>query len=556
MAGPQREEKKPRGISNANIASRIPNAKDREFLDQSDIAGARWAAALAAGHRPEDYGYDPETRKEIVKPDLTAAQAQQVRMAEAERVRQSRMLASKPQAAPAAAGTPDSFPLSPLLRPTPTTPDKPPDRGMIDGKPAGLALREMREKNEAKIPTELQFSPTRAEREYTEWEARVKADKEAAAAAAAASKKSASEAKPKPKPEPEGKASPKPAEKKTDTADKPEPPRDKPGGPSSKPNSPTSQEEDEEPAPVVAGGAVDTWGSTPLSIASKMGMGAETFFRRSGGRLSKVGDAVAGEAKVLHDTAQGALKRVGSLQGRAEVVAEKAAKVADKINDSRKLLVESLKEGARLNPATTPPRVMQSARETPAEIIKSIKALKDRAGEVAAVEGKVTSSLAKASEEAAAKTLKYNKVNEKAASILGKATKYAKYGKVLRKAALPVDVALNVIEGFRLASSEQHRADRVKEFEEYADKGVVQSTLQSVLNPVAGIYSTAHQLNERSKSVAAAKASGQAAQEAQSQQARRQNIMDAEGVTRESLRALTQSERSAIMKRIREQARK
>jgi hypothetical protein len=125
-------------------------------------------------------------------------------------------------------------------------------------------------------------------------------------------------------------------------------------------------------------------------------------------------------------------------------------------------------------------------------------------------------------------------------------------GKIAGKVAVPLEVALNVVEGARLVGSEKHREARAKEFEQYADRGALRSTTESVLNPVAGIYSAGHQVNKYLDSRADAKAAEQNYSASKKAFDRRQALLAESGVSKEQLRAMPLKERAALLKSIRD----
>lgn len=160
------------GISSADVmGSRIPNTKERLAQQARMETADKRAAAVAAGYKPEDYGYDRNFNK--INNQQTGARAGETAPEMYARQRESRMAdyARRSGGGMASSITPSRSDTIPSSIARPTEPKY--TGGMIDGKPAGLALREMRlaaeeayERGEGPKP----FGPSRAERRYEAYE--------------------------------------------------------------------------------------------------------------------------------------------------------------------------------------------------------------------------------------------------------------------------------------------------------------------------------------------------------------------------------------------------
>ena len=207
-----------------------PNPRGGAPARQNQATTSRWAAAIKAGHRPQDFGYDENmnrtaayTGKKLVnvgsassnsKPDMSAAEAARRRV-EAQTndalsrqgkpltgtgITSSNQAGTGPSAAPA-------FSMVPPVLPQPSFPDgngdRIPDlvqpnagqpRSMINGQDASVVLKQGRDRAIAAanlLPTAAQreaampFSPLRSEREYYDRASAAEVLKKAAVAPAA-----------------------------------------------------------------------------------------------------------------------------------------------------------------------------------------------------------------------------------------------------------------------------------------------------------------------------------------------------------------------------------
>lgn len=160
------------GISSADVmGSRIPNTKERLAQQARMETADKRAAAVAAGYKPEDYGYDRNFNK--INNQQTGARAGETAPEMYARQRESRMAdyARRSGGGMASSTTPSRSDTIPSSIARPTEPKY--TGGMIDGKPAGLALREMRlaaeeayERGEGPKP----FGPSAGERRYEAFE--------------------------------------------------------------------------------------------------------------------------------------------------------------------------------------------------------------------------------------------------------------------------------------------------------------------------------------------------------------------------------------------------
>jgi len=160
------------GINSADVmGSRIPSTKERLAQQARMETADKRAAAVAAGYKPEDYGYDKNFNK--INNQQTGARAGETAPEMYARQRASRMAdyARRSGGGMASSTTPSRSDTIPSSIARPTEPKY--TGGMIDGKPAGLALREMRlaaeeayERGEGPKP----FGPSRSERRYEAYE--------------------------------------------------------------------------------------------------------------------------------------------------------------------------------------------------------------------------------------------------------------------------------------------------------------------------------------------------------------------------------------------------
>jgi hypothetical protein len=512
------------GINNANISgSRIPNASDRNAEQRILATAAKRNAAIEAGHNPADYGYDENFNK---TPSYTG-----------------RKLPPKPETAakPLAPGAGVTAPGTGNRVPSLLQPNAGQIRGRINGNDAGAELKRMRAEAEAR--GEQPFSASKSERDYDAGLARTKeaADRDAAAAAAKPPPSAGAPAKP------DAVATPIPLTG---------PPRSAMNPPGTPPAAPTAPSPGASPG-VTGGEAVDVPGGKVMKGLSTLGLETSSIARNVGEELTTRGNRFAKAAGELYPTAQSKMSRLSTLQNRGVSLGRSAAQVTGKLAENRKLLGEALSGGLELERlrkagAWVDPDLADAASKAPQSIARSIRELHERGGRAATAQAKNVAKLTSASDEAAAAALNYNRINSRASSLLAKGGKAMKVAGVARKLALPLDIALNVVEGGRLIGSEQHRADRAKEFEGYANKGALRSSVESALNPVAGLYSFGHQINEARKSSANAKAAGKSYDAAKAGFDRRQALLAESGVSKEQLRAMPQKERSALLKSIRD----
>jgi len=141
-------------------------------------------------------------------------------------------------------------------------------------------------------------------------------------------------------------------------------------------------------------------------------------------------------------------------------------------------------------------------------------------------------------------------------NVISKFGKVGKFGKLAGKLAVPVEVALNVIEGGRLIGDEEFRARRKSEFEDYANQGALRSAAESALNPVSGIYTAGSQMVDAAASAGAAKRATSAFDKASAINKARLKYLSDIGMTPDKLKAMTLKERSEIMRKARKIARK
>jgi len=520
------------GINNANISgSRIPNASDRNAEQRILATAAKRNAAIEAGHNPADYGYDENFNK---TPSYTG-----------------RKLPPKPETAakPLAPGAGVTAPGTGNRIPALLQPNAGQIRGKINGEDAGAVLKRMRGEavdrankltDPAAREAAMPFGPSKSERDYDAGLAR---NKEAADRDAAAAKTPPSAGSPA----------------KPDAVVSPTAPGTKPADPTTPgtpPAAPTAPSPGASPG-VTGGEAVDVPGGKVMKGLSTLGLETSSIARNVGEELTTRGNRFAKAAGELYPTAQSKMSRLSTLQNRGVSLGRSAAQVTGKLAENRKLLGEALSGGLELERlrkagASIDPDLADAASKAPQSIARSIRQLHERGGRAATAQAKNVAKLTSASDEAAAAALNYNRINSRASSLLAKGGKAMKVAGVARKLALPLDIALNVVEGGRLIGSEQHRADRAKEFEGYANKGALRSSVESALNPVAGLYSFGHQVNEARKSSANAKAAGKSYDAAKAGFDRRQALLAESGVSKEQLRAMPQKERSALLKSIRD----
>tara|TARA_R110000823_G_scaffold3396_2_gene13019 strand:+ start:1068 stop:3020 length:1953 start_codon:yes stop_codon:yes gene_type:complete len=202
-------------------------------------------------------------------------------------------------------------------------------------------------------------------------------------------------------------------------------------------------------------------------------------------------------------------KKVEHLKGGAARIQGGAGRIVPKFNaaadaaDQAKDLAKKTLDAADVprNKADAAKRALDSARKNAANIVKGGRA----AGVGAAM--------------------------MKPLEALGKVRGAKTVGKVLSKVAAPLELGMNIYEGAQLIANEDHRKARQKEFDKYADTGVLRSTYESAMNPVAGIYTAANRLNEWSMSYGAAKKSASAYEKAKFKSDKFKAALEAAGLT-------------------------
>lgn len=589
LARDERRASAPSGITSADAGgSRIPNAEDRVRNERVQATAARWAAAIDNGHRPEDYGYDPVTRQKVGKPVLSPAEATKSRMEMYASQQRSRTGAPAPTSTPATKpnyltnpdpdknGIPDSIQApgtrAPVSAAKPVAPAAPSARfpgGKIDGKPAWQVLQEARIRTEGEDST-----PSAAERrnkdEFLAWEAsRQAADK-------TGSTPGAPSAEP-PAKKPDAVATPTPSADPSRSAMNP------PGTPPG--SAPTEPGKGPPAAPTASteGTPIDRPDWDPREVRNA-GMGVIAAESLGKGVGWGTGKATVKAANLAGDVSAAGIKTKGFAElGKVAAneanqisksletldMAGKADRAQDLVNRADKV-VENAKLRVLEGPKSGLPRVSvgkaSDLAEAAKENMRNFARLASDGAEIEAKAGQrildIVEQGSKAEKELAKAKLALKtpgarvarsvaKIAEVGAKIPG-AGVLKTVGKVAGKVAVPLEVAMNVVEGARLVGSAEHRAARAKEFEQYYDKGTLRSVAESALNPVAGIYSAGHQVNKYLDSRADAKAAEKSYETAKTDFDRRQALLAESGVTKEQLRAMPQKERSALLKSIRD----
>lgn len=553
----ERRASAPSGITSADAGgSRIPNAEDRVRGERVEATANRWNAAIDAGYKPEDYGYDPVTRQKIAKPVLSPAEATKSRMEMYENQRRSRTGAPDPAAKPDYLtnpdpdknGIPDSIQAPAAKSATAPAPASKPRVSMIDGRPASEVLKEMRDRASGNPNLPKPFGATREER-FT--------------ASQVAAKEPA--AKPTATPgAPSAEVTKKPDAVATPTTPKP--------GTSAPPSAPTEPDAAASPGPAGAyspGSPLKDYFDATATVAS-VGAHSQLGLAALGNAATRRTDRLVGGATKawnaatdMTNTANRALRRVGSLEhGLARIT-------KDIVPRATTFTTNAAQEAARLKTAATGARVAagQMGVETTYDAARAAAEQSKKADRLAhftkraGQHGVTTAEKLKTartvaselSDEAAKLAAKSDKLVAASNKAVGR-TALRGAGKLASKVAVPLEVGLMAVEGARLVGSEKHREARTKEFEGYANQGVGASTLNSALNPVAGIYSFGRQVGKLADSSADAKTASAEADRAQAAFDRRQELLRSRGYTKESLAKLSQKERSAILRDIRQRA--
>ena len=207
--------------------------------------------------------------------------------------------------------------------------------------------------------------------------------------------------------------------------------------------------------------------------------------------------AATGQAKIVEDLKSGAARGAAGFKKIAEK-ADALKLASDKAKGPAKIALEAAKNSR--GKADAAKAAVDSARKNAANIIKG--------GRAAGVGAAVVKPL----------------------EALGKLPGAKLTGKVLSKAAVPLEVGMMAYEGAQLMDKD-HREARQKEFDKYADTGVLRSTYESAMNPIAGIYTAANRLNEWSMAYGAAKKSASAYEKAKFKSDKFKAALEAAGLT-------------------------
>lgn len=243
--------------------------------------------------------------------------------------------------------------------------------------------------------------------------------------------------------------------------------------------------------------------------------------------------AALGESDTLNKAASAALKEAESAKRAANVAkgvvtAGEAARDAEElkrlssISDLKLEAKPFMDYAAKAKGASD--TTVKTAKETQAALESTVPALASRSGKYATE----AADLAKVS----GKYGKYASVGGKIAKGLGKVSGIA-------------DVATMGIEGYRLATDEDLRKQRVDELKQAAGKSALESGIQGFFNPVGTVYATGKLIGEARDASADARASAQNLSDAQKLQevalaSRRAKISD------EDFKKLSTKERIAI----------
>jgi hypothetical protein len=243
--------------------------------------------------------------------------------------------------------------------------------------------------------------------------------------------------------------------------------------------------------------------------------------------------AALGESDTLNKAASAALKEAESAK-RASNVAKGIVTAGEAARDAEELKrlssISDLKLEAKpfmdyaAKAKGASDTAVKTAKETQAALESTVPALASRSGKYATE----AADLAKV----AGKYGKYASVGGKIAKGLGKVSGIA-------------DIATMGIEGFRLATDEDLRKQRVDELKQAAGKSALESGLQGFFNPVGTLYAGGKLVQEDLNTLADARASAQNLSDAQKLQevalaSRRAKISD------EDFKKLSTKERIAI----------
>jgi len=581
----------------------IRSQAERESDEAMEAYSAKVANAVEAGYKPSDWGYDENmvkvgpSKAELEKKarDQAAFDARYPVAAQRRKEREEAASATPEEISKTSSEKRRSPGRGELVRVGAVfDPDKPPG-GVIDGKPAGLAIREVRLRvidnavaaGQSREEAEANNPPTRSERAYSNWE-KMKGDYASGVATKTAAEekaaKDAAEAEAKAKAAAEGKATVAPPK-----------PGDRPDSSPTTPTTPFGETLDDD----LGSDDVPGGGKTRAAIRAGMIIGA------SARRGQQVAEATSKAVGLADEAAKGAaaaeeafskstaranrlekalvkLKGAGGLSPRLDA---DIARVSGEAADIQRK-IEAAKGAYRYPP---PKGYLKNIRSLEAQLKTNLdKAARlqygaEKVASSASAGGKVGSRVLESRADLALKADEAAKAGASAQELAGKADALKKSragglarkagdvvrkvpggrlllpgAKIAAKAAVPVGIALDVIEGARLIGDDEFRARRVKEFDEAAEAGVLRSVGESVLNPVSAIGTSAIRLNELSKSRAGARSSARALDAALAAadkvNAARAAYLADNGMTMDDWRKLPTKERVAINRRIRAEA--